>query len=50
MAKRIKVRVKKKTANVLKDIDSNLNTVLSILTKLALVAMSIKTVIEILTR
>lgn len=41
---------KKKTAEVLKNIDSNLDTVLSILTKLALVAMSIKTVIEILTR
>lgn len=40
---------KKKTAEVLKNIDSNLDTVLSILTKLALVAMSIKTVIEILT-
>lgn len=40
---------KKKTAEILKEIDSNLDKVLSILTKLALTAMSIKTIIEILT-
>lgn len=40
---------KKKAAEVLKEIDSNLDRVLNILTKLALVAMSIKTIIEILT-
>ncbi len=40
---------KKKAAEILSDIDSNLDKVLSILTKLALVAMSIKTIIEILT-
>lgn len=39
---------KKKTADILKDIDSNLDKVLSILTKLALAAMGIKTIVEIL--
>lgn len=39
---------KKKAAEILKEIDSNLDTVLSILTKLALVAMSINTIAEIL--
>lgn len=39
---------KKKTADILKDIDRNLDTVLSILAKLALVAMGIKTIVEIL--
>ncbi len=39
---------KKKAAKILKEIDSNLDTVLSIFTKLALAAMSIKTIIEIL--
>lgn len=43
-----KVKDKKKAAEILKEIDSNLDTVLSILTKLALVAMSIKTIAEIL--
>ncbi len=41
---------KKKAADILKEIDSNLDRVLNILTKLALVAMSIKTIVEILTR
>lgn len=41
---------KKKTAEILKEIDSNLDTVLNILAKLALVSMSIKTIIEIWTR
>lgn len=41
---------KKKAVEILKEIDSNLDKVLSILTKLALVAMSVKTIIEILTR
>ena len=40
---------KKKTAEILKEIDRNLDTVLSILSKLALVAMGVKTIIEILT-
>lgn len=40
---------KKKIADFLKETDNNLDTVLSILTKLALVAMGIKTIIEILT-
>lgn len=35
---------KKKTAEILSEIDRNLDTVLSILTKLALVAMGIKTI------
>lgn len=39
---------KKKPAEILKEIDRNLDTVLSILTKSALVAMSIKTIAEIL--
>lgn len=37
----------KKTADLLKQIDSALDTVLSILSKLALVSMSIKTILEI---
>ena len=40
---------KKKTAEILKEIDSNLDIVLSILTKLALVAMGVKTIIQIMT-
>jgi len=40
---------KKKTAEILKEIDSNLDTVLSILGKLALVAMGVKTIIQIVT-
>lgn len=44
----IKMKSKKKAAEILKEIDSDLDTVLSILTKLALVAMSIKTIAEIL--
>ena len=43
-----KMKNKKKAAEILKEIDSDLDTVLSILTKLALVAMSIKTIAEIL--
>lgn len=39
---------KKKTAEIVKEIDSILDTVLSILAKLALAAMSIKTIIEII--
>ena len=42
------MRRKKKAAEILKEIDSNLDTVLSILTKLALIAMGIKTIAEIL--
>ncbi|MBP3268721.1 MAG: hypothetical protein J6M07_10460 [Ruminococcus sp.] len=38
---------KKKTADILNDIDSALDKVLSILTKLALVSMSIRTILEI---
>ena len=41
---------KKKAAEILKEIDSNLDKVLNILAKLALVSMSIKTIIEIWTR
>lgn len=41
---------KEKTAEVLKEIDSNLDTVLNVLAKLALVSMSIKTIIEIWTK
>lgn len=41
---------KKKTAEILKEIDSNLDRVLNILTKLALAAMSIKTIIEIIAK
>lgn len=43
------VRQNKKPVERLKEFDRLLDTVLSILTKLALVAMSIKTIIEILT-
>ena len=39
---------KKKAAEVLTEIDSNLDKVLSILTKLALAAMGVKTIIEII--
>lgn len=39
---------KKKTADILSEIDRNLDTVLSILTKLALVGMGIRTIAEIL--
>ncbi|MBR5370972.1 MAG: hypothetical protein IK130_02035 [Oscillospiraceae bacterium] len=39
---------KKKAAEVLTDIDSNLDKVLSILTKLALAAMGLKTIVEII--
>jgi len=39
---------KKKAAEILSEIDSNLDKVLSILTKLALAAMGIKTIVEIL--
>lgn len=39
---------KKKTADILKEIDRNLDTVLSILSKLALVAMGVKTIIDII--
>jgi hypothetical protein len=41
---------KKKPAEILKEIDRNLDTVLSILSKLALVTMSIKTIIDIIAR
>lgn len=41
---------KKKTAEILSEIDRNLDKVLNILSKLALVSMSIKTIIEIWTR
>lgn len=40
---------KKKTADTLKEIDSNLDIALSIITKLTLLAMGIKTLIEVLT-
>lgn len=40
----------KKPAEILKDFDKLLDTVLSILTKLALVAMSIKTIFEIIAK
>lgn len=40
----------KKPAETLKNFDKLLDIVLSILTKLALVAMSIKTIIEIIAR
>lgn len=39
----------KKTADILKEIDSNLDIALSIITKLTLLAMGIKTLIEVLT-
>ncbi len=42
-----RVQGKKKTADILNDIDSGLDKVLSILTKLALVSMSIRTILEI---
>lgn len=41
---------KKKTAEILSEIDRNLDTVLSILTKLALVAMGVKTIIDIIAK
>lgn len=40
---------KKKAADTLKEIDSNLDIALSIITKLTLLAMGIKTLIEVLT-
>lgn len=42
------MRDKKKAAEILTDIDSNLDKVLSIFTKLALLAMGLKTIVEIL--
>ena len=42
------VESKKKAAEVLTEIDSNLDKVLSILTKLALATMGVKTIIEII--
>ena len=42
-----KMKRKKKTAEILSEIDSNLDKVLSIITKLALAAMGIKTIAEI---
>lgn len=45
-----KVKSKKKTAEILKEIDSNLDTVLSILGKLALVGASIKTIIDVIVK
>lgn len=39
---------KKKTAEILTEIDSNLDKVLSILSKLALVTMSIATIVQII--
>lgn len=39
---------KKKTAEILSEIDSNLDKVLSILSKLALVTMSIATIVQII--
>lgn len=44
------MRVKKKAADLISEIDSNLDKVLSILAKVALASMSIKTIIEIWTR
>jgi hypothetical protein len=44
------MKEKKKTAEILKEIDSNLDTVLSILGKLALVAASIKTIIDVIVK
>ncbi len=41
--------IKKITADLLKAIDSNLDTMLSILAKVALVSMSVKTIIQIWT-
>lgn len=46
----MQMRVKKKAVELLTAIDSNLDTVLNILAKLALVSMSIKTIVEIWTR
>lgn len=43
------MKQKKKTAEILKEIDSNLDTVLNILAKLTLVSMSIKTIIQVWT-
>ena len=43
-------RDKKKAAEVLKEIDSNLDTVLNILGKLALVAASVKTIIDVIVK
>ena len=43
-----KVKRKKKTAEILSEIDSNLDKVLSILSKLALVAMSVATIWQII--
>ena len=43
-------RDKKKAAEVLKEIDSSLDTVLSILGKLALVAASVKTILDLVTK
>ncbi len=44
------MKSKKKTAEILKEIDSNLDTVLSILGKLALVGASIKTIIDVIVK
>ena len=44
------MKEKKKTAEILKEIDSNFDTVLSILGKLALVAASIKTIIDVIVK
>lgn len=45
-----KMKKKKKAAEILKEIDSNLDTVLNILAKLALVSMSVRTITEIWTK
>lgn len=42
------MKKKKKTAEILTEIDSNLDKVLSITTKLTLLAMSIKTLLEVM--
>ena len=47
---RVEDRDKKKAAEVLKEIDSNLDTVFSILGKLALVAASVKTIIDVIVK
>lgn len=44
------MKKKKKAAEILKEIDSNLDTVLNILAKLALVSMSVRTITEIWTK
>lgn len=44
------MKQKKKADEILKEIDSNLDIVLNVLAKLALVSMSIKTIIEIWTK